>query len=387
MGPQSDNYFERESSLAVNPTVSVILPVYNGEKYLKEAVDSLFRQTFTDFEVIAIDDGSTDRSFEVLSSFRDSRLRIIRLSKNEGLISALNHGIAQARGEYLARMDADDIALPMRFSKQVDFLRRNKSVTFCGTGFVTVGGGWFYETVGELDPQKVRADLFFFCAFLHSSMMWRRTANFSYSYELPFVEDWNAWLKVSRKFEMATIQDILMVYRRHPDTVEAKQGDRQREGAYALVRASLEELLGSPSQEQIEIQQRIYSNDLNVSAASFSKLNRWLLVLREKNFERQLFDAEQFEINLYRSWVNFALRATPLGLDAYREFIRSPLSQKHASYIFKCKYLLACLLRKDLMSPMFIRKALRFSLRAFLIWMVCRIQMSQIPSAKLENTR
>src|ERR1051325_1151561 len=106
------------------PTVSVLLPVYNAERYLESALQSVLGQTFSDFEVIAVDDGSKDNSKKILERFaaNDPRIRVIS-RPNTGIVGALNDGLAVARGEFIARMDADDVALPGRFQAQLDYLR------------------------------------------------------------------------------------------------------------------------------------------------------------------------------------------------------------------------------------------------------------------------
>ena len=116
------------------PLVSVIMPVYNGEKYLAEAIDSILVQTFTDFELLIVDDGSQDNSAEIIRSYekRDSRIRFFQLERNVGSAAARNRGIASASGAYIALMDCDDVSLPKRLQKQVDFLQANPEIGAVG---------------------------------------------------------------------------------------------------------------------------------------------------------------------------------------------------------------------------------------------------------------
>src|SRR5688500_15519812 len=117
------------------PVVSIVLPVYNAAAFLAEAVQSTLAQTFTDFAVIALHDGSTDGSREVLAGFRDDRVRLID-QPQQGLVETLNRGICEARGEWVARMDGDDVSLPARLALQVQYLRRNPEIGLLG-GFVS----------------------------------------------------------------------------------------------------------------------------------------------------------------------------------------------------------------------------------------------------------
>src|SRR5580698_9685158 len=108
-----------------NPKVTVLMPVYNGEKYIKEALESILQQTFIDFEFLIINDGSTDNSVSIIKSFNDNRIRLIHNEKNSGLVYSLNKGIGLSNGEYIARMDCDDVSIPERLEKQVGFLNSN----------------------------------------------------------------------------------------------------------------------------------------------------------------------------------------------------------------------------------------------------------------------
>ena len=113
-----------------NPLVSILMPVYNSEKYLREAIKSILNQTFTNFELIIINDGSTDNSLKIIKSFKDNRIKIIKNKGNLGLIKTLNKGIDLAQGKYIARMDADDIAMPKRLEKQIAFFNENPDYGF-----------------------------------------------------------------------------------------------------------------------------------------------------------------------------------------------------------------------------------------------------------------
>ncbi len=114
-----------------SPLLSVFMPVYNAEEYLRPAIESILEQTFTDFEFLIVDDGSTDCSVEIIHSYTDPRIRLIQ-QENQGCYTARNHAIAEAKGEFLASMDADDISLPTRFERQIEYLQRNESVLLAG---------------------------------------------------------------------------------------------------------------------------------------------------------------------------------------------------------------------------------------------------------------
>jgi len=121
-----------------NSLVTVLMPVYNGEKYLNEAIDSILNQTYTNFEFLIINDGSTDRSVEIIKGYNDSRIKLIHNKKNMGLVYTLNRGLALALGKYIVRMDADDISLPNRFKLQLDFMEINTEVALCSGNAMSI---------------------------------------------------------------------------------------------------------------------------------------------------------------------------------------------------------------------------------------------------------
>ena len=117
----------------LNPSISVILTVYNAEKYVSKSILSILNQTYTDFELLIINDGSTDSSKDIIGGFQDKRIKYIENSNNQGLIKTLNKGLYFAKGEFIARMDADDLCKECRFEKQIDFFRQDNEVDILGT--------------------------------------------------------------------------------------------------------------------------------------------------------------------------------------------------------------------------------------------------------------
>ena len=152
--------------------VTVLLPAYNAEKYLVEAVDSILKQTFVDFELLIIDDGSTDNTLNIINSFKDSRIRIVKHAENNGLIFSLNEGLSLAKSKYILRMDADDIALPNRLKVQVDFMNQHQEIAAAGS---------FYHVIGREEVQKmptsnntIKVHMLFHTAMAHPTMILRR---------------------------------------------------------------------------------------------------------------------------------------------------------------------------------------------------------------------
>jgi glycosyltransferase involved in cell wall biosynthesis len=155
--------------------ISVIMTVYNGEKFLREAIDSVLNQTFQDFELIIIDDGSTDSTLKIINSYSDSRIRLIENIQNRGQSYSRNLGIKESKGEYVAIMDADDIMYPSRLEKQLDFLQsQNRIICFSWADIINETGEWVKLKTHISDSQLIHAKLIFECPLIHPTAMWNK---------------------------------------------------------------------------------------------------------------------------------------------------------------------------------------------------------------------
>jgi len=213
------------------PLVSVVLPVYNGADSVGEAVDSILRQTFNDFELIAINDGSTkDDTASVLDRLAlatgDNRLRIVHLERNRGLAGALNHGISLARGVYIARQDQDDVSLPGRLEAQVRYFEAHPRCGLLGTrAEIWVGGkpsGRYHDH--PMDNATLQFDLLTNNPFVHSSVMIRKSVLdavgvYSTAPERQPPEDFELWSRIARQFDVANLPERLVIYREMPQSM------------------------------------------------------------------------------------------------------------------------------------------------------------------------
>ena len=207
-----------------NPLVSVVMPTFNMENYLSEAIASVLEQTFCDFELIIIDDGSTDSSFKILDSLSDKRIKIIR-QVNQGVARSLNVGINIAAGKYIARMDADDICMPNRFEIQFEFMERNPDYIAVGTNadVIDESGKFVCRSNQETDWNKILSKLPN-TPFIHPSVMFRRDACLKVgSYpDIPFIEDDLFFYKMAKAGKMINLTHSLIKYRLRPSAVSTK---------------------------------------------------------------------------------------------------------------------------------------------------------------------
>lgn len=199
-----------------SPFISVVMPVYNCALYIEEAVNSILNQTFTDFELLIIDDASTDGTSEILKKLTDSRIKIICKGLNQGVSIATNEGFKLARGKYIARMDGDDIAIKERFEKQLAILENNSNILVCGSLVQYLGG------TDNILPHKefhreIITELLISCSICMGAAMFRRKELEGYFYEKNkhSGEDYDFWTKIAWLGEFYNIQEVLLRYRVH----------------------------------------------------------------------------------------------------------------------------------------------------------------------------
>ena len=216
-----------------NPTVTVLMSVYNGEKYLYEAIESILNQTFKDFEFLIINDGSTDGTAKILQSYQDHRIKIINNEKNIGLTKSLNKGLRFAKGEYIARMDADDISMPERLEKELEFMEAHRNYAVVGT-FLNVLDedskvvGTIEKPIGD---DQIREFLKKDNCIGHGSAMVRKKSLLNIGYYNESIEkaqDYDLWLRISERYKMANIPQYLYMWRNYKENISAKHNNEQK---------------------------------------------------------------------------------------------------------------------------------------------------------------
>lgn len=225
------------------PTVSVLMAVYNAEPYLAQAIASILAQTYPDFELIAIDDGSSDRSLQILKTYaaQDDRIRVFS-RENRGIPKTRNELIAHAKGEFIAVMDADDVALRDRLAAQVQFLQTHPDVLWVGGAFELIDQGSRRITripLPEEDDQIKRLLWQGQISFLHPTAMMRRAAVLEvggYDEALPLAEDLDLWFKLAKRGKLANLPQAVVQYRLHPASI----CDRHRDAPPPAVQIALD---------------------------------------------------------------------------------------------------------------------------------------------------
>lgn len=225
------------------PQVSVVMAVYNGQCYLREAIDSILTQTFIDFEFIIVDDGSTDESAAIVQSINDPRIRLISNPSNVGLAESLNRGISAASGALIARQDSDDLSLPSRLEAQARFLEEHPGVGVVGTSceWIDSEGKPFKVWPPGSDNPVLQARLLVTCPLVHGSVMFRRQCIDDVGMYDPAKrtgQDYDLWLRIAEKWDLVNLPQVLFQYRWHDQMVSiTRRAEQQNHARIGVERA------------------------------------------------------------------------------------------------------------------------------------------------------
>ena len=282
------------SPIQSNKTVSIIMPVYNGSKFLSASIDSILSQTFEDFEFIIIDDGSTDNSLELIKNYKDERIKLFVNEKNMGVTNTLNKALKLANCELIARHDCDDIALPTRLAKQVDIMSSKTEVVCVGAWMELIDKNnkvltyWKYPKTDNLINWK----LLFNNAIGHPVAMFRKSNAdklVGYSNDFKDAEDYEFWARMSRDGEFYNLPEVLIRYRVHENSISQSKIASQQSTQTKISNTLIQNLL---DQEP----------NYNYSYPSIASQNDFLLY-REKVFQlfkafrhKRTLDIEEFNI-------------------------------------------------------------------------------------------
>lgn len=288
------------------PKVSILLPVYNAEKYLKECLDSLLIQSFVDFEVIALNDASTDASLEILLEYKkyDDRIKIYNNELNLKLPSNLNKGIIISNSPLIARMDADDVCLPGRLQAQYDFMQRNQNVVVCGswTEVYETGAVWRWPVSND----AIRTAMLFNCPLAHPTVMFRKNAIISINgYSKLFVnaEDYDLWERLAHNSHafFANIPDVFVRYRLHPSVDRGSYKLRQRYVANAVRLRQLHRLGLSPNSADLEAHLLLARVNMLKGIREVKICNSWAKRLENANKIFEFYNSKEMEYYIRRS--------------------------------------------------------------------------------------
>ena len=287
----------------MKPDISVIMSVYNGETYLEEAIESVINQTFQNWELIVINDCSTDRTAEILESFalRDERIKVHTNEVNLKLPSSLNKAISLSCGKYIARMDADDICLPDRLEKQYKFMEERKDVALSSCRFMTVKNGVYASggAGGRCAFEAIKSMLLVANPILHPGVIAKADVmkNLNYDTTLTCTEDLELWTRMvmsNQKIEI--LPECLLIYRLHDKQITSTTLERQHTEVLKIEQKYYGSMLKEMDKEMAEFYiSGIYFKE-NADIDKFLEYAKWLRSVTSENFKKNMVNYALFEI-------------------------------------------------------------------------------------------
>lgn len=286
----------------MNPQISVVMPIYNGEKYIKESIESILNQELKDFELIIINDGSTDRTEEIVKEYeeKDNRIKLIQNRNQKGLPGALNTGLAATRGCYIARADADDINRPYRLKMEYEFLEAHPQIHIIGGGYAPFNeNGHRMNIFHPASSIEIAWKFISNTYFCHPSVMFRREIIKNIG-DYPYVgaEDFAFFSKIVRKYRCANLKKILIQYREHQTNYSLTAKDRVRESVKNTFKENYLHYMGNLEYSEFFYRYQT-ENKLNIKN---------IFIINAINFHILNKIRQQYKISLFSSeYIGFAL--------------------------------------------------------------------------------
>lgn len=314
------------------PALSVVMPVYNAAIHLEQAIDSVLAQTFGDFELLLLDDGSSDGSAAILAGYQaDARVRVLPSPDNQGLIATLHRGFGASRAPLIARMDADDVCAPDRFALQVEFLRTHPDVDIVGGAIRFIGNTpepRLFEFPGDHD--QIRAAMLFYCPLAHPTLMFRRSliddGLMVFDEAFRHAEDLHLWSRLLLRKRAANLADHLLDYRLHGGQVSSGQASAQYQASLRVRQLMLAEAGIQPSEMELRLHESVILEMASLEADYLRGLRAWFDTLRAANARSGYWQPDALDSLLREKLLEVerrvaALRGQPATVKAVRTWL------------------------------------------------------------------
>ncbi len=323
------------------PLVSVVMPVHNGARYLREALDSILNQTYENIEFIIIDDGSTDESWSILEAYvhSDNRIKTFRHQQNMGLAHSLNRGFAISEGEYIARMDSDDISFPNRIELQVDFMEQHTDYAIVGSKTELIfnnkkPSGIIPLTFTSYEALKVGS--FFYCPFAHPTVMIRKSMIPEQPYHPEiYVEDYYLWNQILEQYPCANLNQVLLYYRMHSNQFTQSKKEKQLDALSSIFKEKFNSLNIPISNQELETHLLIPgSNPQKLNPQQLNSINNWLAELQDRLLSNNLSNRIHSKIILEKVWEQVCKKGKHNGLKTYNIYKKGQFYSNNKNQFF-----------------------------------------------------
>lgn len=294
------------------PIISVLMPVYNGEKYLNEAIDSILNQTFTDFEFIILNDGSTDRTKEIILSYDDPRIIYVNNIRNLKIATTLNKGLELARGKYIVRMDADDVSMRQRLAIQIDYMQSHPEITVCGSNLQV------YEHPDQiwklpLNNEAIKVRLLFECSFYHPTVIFKKKDIYDikggYNPFFSGAEDYELWQRLSESsiIHFANLAEPLLIYRSHPSESRYDYKIKQLKLSCAISSKNIKRLQIDLNENDLLLHEQVSRQYMPPDKIDLEGCHLWLKKIAKANNKQKLFLPHFLTQELKDRWLKICL--------------------------------------------------------------------------------
>ena len=299
------------------PSLSIIMPVYNSGQFLSSAVKSVLEQSFQDFELIVINDGSTDNSRQVIQSFNDRRIVYLENERNSGIVFSRNKGLKKAKGSFIGMLDADDIAYRDKFEKQIRFLTENPDFGMVGSWvrFINmqgkrIRGGWKLKAT----PEEIPAIMLFKNYFLQSAVLYRKECldNFSFSEGFDILEDYLIWYHILKKHKAWNLPEYLVDYRIHGEGVTKKHRQDRIEKEKRVFKIMFKDMGIDTTSEDLDLQMIIRNGDPIRDKETLLSIEQWLLKIVTRNNKMELYNKVHLKHIVANRWLKVCSKCRPL---------------------------------------------------------------------------
>lgn len=334
-----------------SPKVTVLMPLYNGERYLVPAIDSILHQTFSDFELLVVCDPSTDRGIEMVESYNDPRIRLWKNETRRGFVDSMNLGLDMASGEYVAIMDSDDVSLPHRLARQVEFMDSHSGIGGCGSWVRVFGEDQRTTWKYPIEPNEVACRMLFRMAFANPSVMLRKGLldKFCIRYREGYngACDWDLLQRCTQRFPMSNIPEILLWYRYSLLSVTHVDPNRLEEGVRTVCIHRLAELGLHPTPQELQVHVGLSLLDLVPHEDLVTVAESFLIKLGKANQSLGLYPEPAFSARLSMEWFYTCRKSSHLGLWTWRAFNSSALRGSAVATVMLLLLLTKCVLKWD----------------------------------------
>lgn len=296
--------------MPLRPRVTAFIPAFNRENYICTAINSLLAQEYTDFEVLVVDDGSSDRTAWLVEQYDDPRVRLERMSGNRGIPAARNRGLELARGEYIALLDSDDYAYPHRLGRQVRFLDRHPEIVQVGSWCSLMDAqGQLLDRVRRhpTDPREVEAHLLFHCSLINRTIMGRTAALREHGYDETYTrcQDYELHARLAERHSMANIGEVLVCGREHEGRITRTTRELGRERKMSIQRRLLDSIHMQFDEQELAWHYNLTQKptpDLAPAADYVAWAESWLHRLEQANRQRKRYETACFERTVSGIW-------------------------------------------------------------------------------------